>query len=162
MRLQTLWPKLMLVIVNVMSFPKGRNECCQSLRLVGLLYDRWRHHVSPPPQFRHGAGKEGNILQPLHLCFVLQPPIDLTSTYSVCTPREVLQCKKKGGNHLEPDTDYMMEQLNLPNQAPRGSGESLQKFVARRCPKGTQHLFCWPIRAISGSNSRIFSSRELN
>ncbi|GFT33594.1 uncharacterized protein TNCV_4381771 [Trichonephila clavipes] len=30
----------------------------------GLLYDRWRHHRSPPPQFRHGTGGEGNILQP--------------------------------------------------------------------------------------------------
>ncbi|GFT79110.1 uncharacterized protein TNCV_3094651 [Trichonephila clavipes] len=28
------------------------NECCQSLRLVGLLYDRWRLHLSPPPLFR--------------------------------------------------------------------------------------------------------------
>ncbi|GFU25345.1 hypothetical protein TNCV_3054091 [Trichonephila clavipes] len=25
--------------------------------------DRWRHHRSPPPQFRHGTEEEGNILQ---------------------------------------------------------------------------------------------------
>ncbi|GFX28647.1 hypothetical protein TNCV_4860111 [Trichonephila clavipes] len=22
---------------------------------VGLIHDRWRHHLSPPPQFRHGT-----------------------------------------------------------------------------------------------------------
>ncbi|GFX70989.1 uncharacterized protein TNCV_1689721 [Trichonephila clavipes] len=58
-----------------------------------LLYDRWRHHRSPPPQFRHGAGGEGNIIQPpalvvsdatTHKTF---GPTDLTSTYSVCTRR---------------------------------------------------------------------------
>ncbi|GFV58315.1 hypothetical protein TNCV_558771 [Trichonephila clavipes] len=25
--------------------------------------DRWRHYLSPPPQFWHGTGGEGNILQ---------------------------------------------------------------------------------------------------
>ncbi|GFW58139.1 hypothetical protein TNCV_2742831 [Trichonephila clavipes] len=41
------------------SFPKKRKESCQSLRQVGLLHDRWRHHLSPPPQFRHGLeGRE--------------------------------------------------------------------------------------------------------
>ncbi|GFW44979.1 hypothetical protein TNCV_4512931 [Trichonephila clavipes] len=38
-----------------MSFPKGRNESCQSLRHVRLLHNRWRHHLSPPPQFRNGT-----------------------------------------------------------------------------------------------------------
>ncbi|GFV17897.1 hypothetical protein TNCV_4494401, partial [Trichonephila clavipes] len=33
--------------------------------------DRWRHHVSPPPQFRHGTEGEGNILQSPAL--VIQP-----------------------------------------------------------------------------------------
>ncbi|GFW37270.1 hypothetical protein TNCV_2632541 [Trichonephila clavipes] len=52
--------------------------------------DRWRHHLSPPPQFRHGTEGEGNILQSPAL--VIQPtrlfrPTDLTSTYSVCTWR---------------------------------------------------------------------------
>ncbi|GFU32942.1 uncharacterized protein TNCV_4155321 [Trichonephila clavipes] len=46
-----------------------------------------------PPQFRHGTGGEGNILQPpapvvsaatAHRTF---RPTDLTSTYSVCTLR---------------------------------------------------------------------------
>ncbi|GFU99882.1 uncharacterized protein TNCV_1257311 [Trichonephila clavipes] len=72
---------------------QGGNESCQSLRQVGLLYDRWRHHLSPPPQFRYGSGGEGNILQPpapvvsaatAHKTF---GPTDLTSTYSVCTRR---------------------------------------------------------------------------
>ncbi|GFW32683.1 uncharacterized protein TNCV_3679311 [Trichonephila clavipes] len=71
--------------------PQGRNESCQSLRQVGLLYDRWQHHLSPRPQFRHGTGEEGNILQPpasgisaanAHKTFV---PTDLTSMYSTCT-----------------------------------------------------------------------------
>ncbi|GFW80660.1 hypothetical protein TNCV_3235121 [Trichonephila clavipes] len=33
---------------------------------LGQLYirdDRWRHHLSPPPQFRHGIEGEGNVLQ---------------------------------------------------------------------------------------------------
>ncbi|GFX75917.1 hypothetical protein TNCV_2238891 [Trichonephila clavipes] len=51
-------------IVVIVSSPKGRNERCQSLRLVGLLDDRWRHHQSSPPQLRYGTGGEGNILQP--------------------------------------------------------------------------------------------------
>ncbi|GFT58818.1 uncharacterized protein TNCV_184781 [Trichonephila clavipes] len=62
-----------------------------SVTQVGLLYDRWRHHRSPPPEFRHGTGGEGNILRPpapvvsavtTHITF---GPTDLTSTYSVCT-----------------------------------------------------------------------------
>ncbi|GFV84280.1 DUF4817 domain-containing protein [Trichonephila clavipes] len=44
----------------------------------------------------------------------------------------------------------MLDALKLPNQAPRGSGESLQKCVAWRCPDETQLLFCWPILAVSG------------
>ncbi|GFW75690.1 uncharacterized protein TNCV_4428731 [Trichonephila clavipes] len=75
-------------VVVAVSFRKGRNESCQSL--VGLLHDRWRHHLSPPPQFRHGTRREGNIFQPpapvvsattVHKTF--RPP-DLTSMYSVC------------------------------------------------------------------------------
>ncbi|GFS59290.1 transposable element Tcb2 transposase [Trichonephila clavipes] len=34
--------------------------------------------------------------------------------------------REKGGNRLVPSPDYMVEALNLPNQAPRVSGESLQ------------------------------------
>ncbi|GFW18010.1 uncharacterized protein TNCV_2281141 [Trichonephila clavipes] len=63
------------------------------VRQVGLLYDRWKHHLSPPPQFRHGTEGVGNILQSsapvvsaatTHKTF---GPTDLTSTYSVCTRR---------------------------------------------------------------------------
>ncbi|GFU31877.1 hypothetical protein TNCV_1111361 [Trichonephila clavipes] len=46
------------VVVVVVSFPKGRNESCHSLRQVGFLSDRWRHHLSPPLQFKHGTGGE--------------------------------------------------------------------------------------------------------
>ncbi|GFU13162.1 uncharacterized protein TNCV_1445661 [Trichonephila clavipes] len=79
------------IIVVVVFFSKGRNECCQSMRQVEILYDRWRHYLSP--QFRHGTGGERNILQPpapvvsdatSHKTF---GPTDLTSTYSMCTRR---------------------------------------------------------------------------
>ncbi|GFW75072.1 uncharacterized protein TNCV_447771 [Trichonephila clavipes] len=66
---------------------KGRNESCQCLRQVGLLYDRWRHHLSPPPQFRYGTGREGNILQPSAPAVKTFGPTDSTSTNSVCTRR---------------------------------------------------------------------------
>ncbi|GFY21989.1 hypothetical protein TNCV_3296331 [Trichonephila clavipes] len=73
---------------------------------------------------------------------------------------------EKGGNHLVPGLDYMVDALKLPNQAPRVFGESLQKCVAWRCPDGTERLFCWPILAISGqllaSNSPVVGSRYLN
>ncbi|GFT22358.1 uncharacterized protein TNCV_3273431 [Trichonephila clavipes] len=63
------------------------------VRQVGLLYDRWRHHRFPPPQFRHGTGGEENVHRSPPL--VVLPaaahksfgPIDLTSTYSMCTRR---------------------------------------------------------------------------
>ncbi|GFT54718.1 hypothetical protein TNCV_5001021 [Trichonephila clavipes] len=73
--------------------------------------------------------------------------------------------REKGGNHLVPGPDYMVNALKLPNQAPRGSGKSLQKCVAWRCSDGT-HLFCWPILAISGQslalNGLVVDSRYLN
>ncbi|GFS70864.1 hypothetical protein TNCV_2897911 [Trichonephila clavipes] len=53
--------------------------------------DRWRHHLSPPPQYCHGTGGERNIIQSPEL--VIQPtretfgPPDLKSTYSMCTRR---------------------------------------------------------------------------
>ncbi|GFW01961.1 lipase domain-containing protein [Trichonephila clavipes] len=50
------------------------NESCQSLKQVGLLHNRWRHKLSPPPQFRHGTGGEKNSFQPLHPWFLLRPP----------------------------------------------------------------------------------------
>ncbi|GFV70517.1 hypothetical protein TNCV_3480131 [Trichonephila clavipes] len=37
---------------------------------------------------------------------------------------------QKGSNHLLPVPDYMVDALKLFNQAPRASGESLQKCVA--------------------------------
>ncbi|GFV19304.1 hypothetical protein TNCV_163881 [Trichonephila clavipes] len=52
------------IVVAVVSFPKGRNERSRSLRQVGLLYDRWRHLLSPPPQFRHETRGKRNVLQP--------------------------------------------------------------------------------------------------
>ncbi|GFT33117.1 hypothetical protein TNCV_1264781 [Trichonephila clavipes] len=72
----------------------------------------------------------------------------------------------KGGIRLVPGPDYMVDALKLANQAPRGSGESLQKCVVWRCSDGTQHLFCWPILAIFSqslaSNGPVVDSRDLN
>ncbi|GFW95797.1 hypothetical protein TNCV_5023321 [Trichonephila clavipes] len=74
--------------------------------------------------------------------------------------------REKGDNRLVPCPDYMVNALKLPNQAPRGSGESLQKCVAWRCYDGTQHLFCLPILTISSqslaSNGSVVDSRDLN
>ncbi|GFW73875.1 hypothetical protein TNCV_48641 [Trichonephila clavipes] len=60
----------------------------------------------------------------------------------------------------------MVDALKLPNQVPRGSGESLQKCVAWCCPDETQHLICWPILAISGqsiaSNGPVVDSSDRN
>ncbi|GFV33909.1 hypothetical protein TNCV_1082051 [Trichonephila clavipes] len=53
------------------------------------------------------------------------------------------EMREKGGNILVPGPDYMVNAIKLPNKAPRGSGESLQKYVTRRCTDGTQLLFCW-------------------
>ncbi|GFW99851.1 uncharacterized protein TNCV_3420801 [Trichonephila clavipes] len=74
--------------------PKGKERMLpEPVRQKGLLYGRWRHHLSPPPQIRHGTGWEGNILQSpapvvsaatAHKTF---GPTDLTRTYSVCTRR---------------------------------------------------------------------------
>ncbi|GFV95034.1 hypothetical protein TNCV_1030321 [Trichonephila clavipes] len=60
--------------------------------------------------------------------------------------------REKGGNRLVSGSDCMVDALKLPNQAPRVSGESLLTSVAWGCPDGTQHLFCWPILAISGQS----------
>ncbi|GFW48853.1 hypothetical protein TNCV_3900511 [Trichonephila clavipes] len=74
--------------------------------------------------------------------------------------------REKVGNCLVSGLDYMVNALKLSNEAPRSSGESLQKCVAWRCPDGTQHLFCWPLLAISrqslASNGPVIDSRNLN
>ncbi|GFX50531.1 hypothetical protein TNCV_614601 [Trichonephila clavipes] len=64
--------------------------------------------------------------------------------------RRSFAMRETGGNRLVPGSYYMVDALKLPNHAFRGSDESLQKCVAWCCPNGTQHLFCWPILAISG------------
>ncbi|GFU68544.1 hypothetical protein TNCV_2405881 [Trichonephila clavipes] len=52
--------------------------------------------------------------------------------------------REKGDNRLVAGLDYMVDALKLPNQAHRGSGKSLQKFVAWSCSDGTQQIFCLP------------------
>ncbi|GFV26118.1 hypothetical protein TNCV_4887491 [Trichonephila clavipes] len=74
--------------------------------------------------------------------------------------------REKGGNHLVPGLDYIVNALKLTNQAPRVSGDSLQKCVEWHCPFGTQHLFCWLNLANSSqsqaSNGPVVDSRDLN
>ncbi|GFT10374.1 hypothetical protein TNCV_3736001 [Trichonephila clavipes] len=60
--------------------------------------------------------------------------------------------REKGSNRLVPGPDYMEDALKLSNQTHRVSGESLQTCVTWRCPDETQHLFCWPILAVSGQS----------
>ncbi|GFW14837.1 uncharacterized protein TNCV_1563001 [Trichonephila clavipes] len=80
-------------VLVAVSFPRRRNESCQSLSQIGLLYDRWRNHLSSPSQFRYGTGGEGSIAQPPVLVVSAATahktvrPTDLTSTYSMCTWR---------------------------------------------------------------------------
>ncbi|GFU52884.1 hypothetical protein TNCV_1142031 [Trichonephila clavipes] len=79
---------------------------------------------------------------------------------------ESLALREKGSNRLVPGSDYMVDALKLPNQDHRGSGESLQKCVAWRCPDGAQYIFCWPILTASGqslaSKGPVVDSRYLN
>ncbi|GFV84033.1 hypothetical protein TNCV_3036961 [Trichonephila clavipes] len=74
--------------------------------------------------------------------------------------------REKGDNYLVPGPDYVADALKLPNKDPRGYGELLQKYVFWRCPDETQHLFCWPIMAISvqslASNGPVVDSRDRN
>ncbi|GFY01770.1 uncharacterized protein TNCV_1467621 [Trichonephila clavipes] len=69
------------------------NVAPEPVKQVGLLYDKWRHHRSPPPQFRHGTGGEKIIFQSPALVISAATvhktfgPTDLTSMYSVCTRR---------------------------------------------------------------------------
>ncbi|GFX20908.1 hypothetical protein TNCV_79631 [Trichonephila clavipes] len=55
---------------------------------------------------------------------------------------ESFEMREKGDNRCVPGLDYMVDALKFPNQARRGSGESLRKCVAWCCPDGAQHLFC--------------------
>ncbi|GFU54274.1 hypothetical protein TNCV_576581 [Trichonephila clavipes] len=82
-----------VVVVVVVSFPEGRNESCQSLGQVRLLYDRWRHQLFPPPQL--GIKLEGReifsslpapVISAAKAHKICGPP-DLTSTHSMCTRR---------------------------------------------------------------------------
>ncbi|GFW59623.1 hypothetical protein TNCV_2756321 [Trichonephila clavipes] len=76
------------VVVDVVSFPERRKEICESLRHVGLLHDRWRHHLSPPPQFRHGLeGQHSASVVSAATTHRTFGPNDLTSRYSMSTWR---------------------------------------------------------------------------
>ncbi|GFS74811.1 uncharacterized protein TNCV_1395131 [Trichonephila clavipes] len=94
----------------------------EPVRQVRLLYDRWRLHRFPPPQFRHETGREGNILQPPALVVSAATahktfgPTDLMSTYSVCTRRVF------GGTGIEPrasgmESDPLTTKLHVDENA---------------------------------------------
>ncbi|GFY19258.1 hypothetical protein TNCV_4226221 [Trichonephila clavipes] len=74
--------------------------------------------------------------------------------------------QEKGSNCLVPGLDYMVDPLKLSNETPRVYGESLQKCVSWRCPSETQHLFFWPILALSGqslaSKGPVVDGRDFN
>ncbi|GFY12589.1 hypothetical protein TNCV_2447801 [Trichonephila clavipes] len=74
--------------------------------------------------------------------------------------------QKKGGNRFVPSPIYMVDALNISNQAPRVSGKSLQTCVAWRCLDGTEDLLCWPILVVSGqslaSSGPVADRRHLN
>ncbi|GFT08984.1 hypothetical protein TNCV_4104651 [Trichonephila clavipes] len=63
----------------------------ETVRQVGLIYDMWRHPLSPPPPFRHGTGGEGTPTPCTHGFSCNHPQDfqtpDLTSMHSVCTLR---------------------------------------------------------------------------
>ncbi|GFV22686.1 hypothetical protein TNCV_2078761 [Trichonephila clavipes] len=57
--------------------------------------------------------------------------------------------REKGGNRLVPGPDYMVDALKLPNQVPRGSGESLQnptKYIEE--PSWPLVLVCPPFELL--------------
>ncbi|GFY06234.1 hypothetical protein TNCV_2680281 [Trichonephila clavipes] len=70
--------------------------------------------------------------------------------------------REKGVNHLVPGPDYMVDALKLPNQASRGSGKSLQKSVAWRCPDETQPLLLANSGQSLASNDPVVDGRDLN
>ncbi|GFT26805.1 hypothetical protein TNCV_3709891 [Trichonephila clavipes] len=45
---------------------------------VGLQDDRWRHHLSPTPKFRHRIERGKYSPAPYPSCFLLRPPTGLT------------------------------------------------------------------------------------
>ncbi|GFW40485.1 hypothetical protein TNCV_1020421 [Trichonephila clavipes] len=56
-------------------------------------------------------------------------PTPSLSSYLAFRRQGSFAMREKGGNCLVPGPDYVVDALKLPNQAPRVSGESLQKCV---------------------------------
>ncbi|GFU76907.1 hypothetical protein TNCV_4520631 [Trichonephila clavipes] len=68
-----------------LEHPTG--DSTNKLGKISRRDDRWRHHLSPPPQFRHGTGGEDPVPCTRDSAHKIFGPTDLTSTYSVCTRR---------------------------------------------------------------------------
>ncbi|GFW48601.1 hypothetical protein TNCV_4241821 [Trichonephila clavipes] len=51
---------------------------------------------------------------------------------------------EKGGNRLVPGPDYTVDALKLPNQAPGGSGESLQNPTKYAVEPSWPSVLVWP------------------
>ncbi|GFV90150.1 hypothetical protein TNCV_4378661 [Trichonephila clavipes] len=70
--------------------------------------------------------------------------------------------REKGGNRLVPGQDDMVDALKFLTKIPEFLA-SHYRCVAWCCPDGTQHLFCWPILAVSdeslASNGPVVDSR---
>ncbi|GFV27243.1 integrase catalytic domain-containing protein [Trichonephila clavipes] len=92
------WSRWQLSYLNTLQFQTKRMQGLMVGSLVLIknpasFSTRWLHHLSPPPQFRHGTGGEGNIfLFPALVVSAVTAhkafgPTDLMSTYSVCTWR---------------------------------------------------------------------------
>lgn len=62
--------------------------------------------------------------------------------------------REKDSNRLVQCPNYIVDALNLPNQAPEVSDNSPQTCVALSCPSGIEDVFCWPIAAASGQIGR--------
>ncbi|GFX99507.1 uncharacterized protein TNCV_3039821 [Trichonephila clavipes] len=126
--------RIVYVAAVVKSFPKGRNESCQSLRQARLLHDRWRHHLSPTPQFIHGTGGERNIQPPaptVSAATTLKTfgPTDLISPYSVFT----------GHGQMTWTTTELETPSPNYDTTPREGVSVLDQFNMHRCP--TRRVF---------------------
>ncbi|GFV38379.1 hypothetical protein TNCV_4958221 [Trichonephila clavipes] len=68
--------------------------------------------------------------------------------------------REKGDNRLVPGPDYVVDDFPIKLL------EFLASHYRRVCPDGMQHLFCWPILAVSSqslaSNGPVVDSRYLN
>ncbi|GFV96949.1 uncharacterized protein TNCV_4351621 [Trichonephila clavipes] len=134
--------------VVVVSFPQGRNVSRQRLRQLGLIHDRWRHHISPPPQFRYGTGGEGNIPQPpvpvVSAATTLKTfgLTDFSSTYSMYAQRAFggIEPRRSGlesdtlTTRLPMDHEIISASSSSVNPTPLAHADNQREGYLRGCP----------------------------